>query len=115
MALFPTGSLRALARYNEAKDFETSNTIDAYDRALEMYRLSLDELKASWWHGWRIRIGQRWPRLVSWEWTGIRAAMESEAKIKLGYLILTIAEDNLHSVDRGSEPDLAIFDLRRSR
>ncbi len=85
MTLFPTLSLRALARYNEAEDFETSNTIDAYDRALDMYRVSLDELKASRWHAWMKTVGHCWPRLVSWEWTGIRAAMEAEAKTKLGY------------------------------
>jgi len=85
MTLFPTGFLRALARYNEAEDFETSNTIDAYDRALEMYQGSLDELMASRWHAWSTRIGYRWPRLVSWEWTGIRTAMEAEARTKLGH------------------------------
>ncbi len=38
ISLFPTGYLRAIALYNEAKDFEKSNTIDAYDRAIELYR-----------------------------------------------------------------------------
>jgi hypothetical protein len=85
MTLFPTNSLRALARYIEAEDFETSNTIDAYDRALEMYRSSLDELEASRWHGWMKLWGRRWGWLVSREFTGIRARMEAEAKTKLGY------------------------------
>jgi hypothetical protein len=85
MTLFPTNSLRALARYIEAEDFETSNTIDAYDRALEMYQSSIDELEASRWHGWMKWWGRKRNRLVSWEFTGIRARMEAEAKTKLGY------------------------------
>ena len=85
MTWFPTLSLQAVARYIEAEDFETSNTIDAYDRALEMYRSSLDELRASWWHVLMRKAGGRIPLLVSWDWTGIRARMEAEAKTKLGY------------------------------
>ena len=72
MTLFPTLSLRALARYVEAEDFETSNTIDAYDRALEMYQTSLDELEAS--------VPHRCRRFLQ-----VRSALEAEAKTKLGY------------------------------
>jgi hypothetical protein len=72
MTLFPTLSLRALARYVEAEDFETSNTIDAYDRALEMYQTSLDELKASFLH--------KCKKLLRF-----RSALEAEAKTNLGY------------------------------
>ena len=72
MTLFPTLSLRALARYVEAEDFETSNTIDAYDRALEMYQTSLDELKASFLHTCR-------------RFLQVRSALEAEAKTKLGH------------------------------
>ena len=72
MTLFPTLSLRALARYVEAEDFETSNTIDAYDRALEMYQTSLDELEAS--------VPHRCRRFLR-----VRSALEAEAKTKLGY------------------------------
>jgi hypothetical protein len=85
MTLFPTNSLRALARVVEAEDFENSNTIDAYDRALEMYRSSLDELSASRVQQLMKRIALEHGWLVSQEWTGLRAALEAEAKTKLGY------------------------------
>ena len=39
--LFPTRYLRAIALYHEAKDFSTSNTIDSYDYAIELYKESL--------------------------------------------------------------------------
>ncbi len=38
MKLFPTSYLRAVALFHEAEDFVRSNTIDAYDRAIELYR-----------------------------------------------------------------------------
>jgi tetratricopeptide (TPR) repeat protein len=38
--LFPTNYLRAVALFHEAKDFERSNTVDAYDYAIELYRQS---------------------------------------------------------------------------
>lgn len=40
VTLFPTAYMRAVALYHEAQDFERSNTIDAYDYALELYRES---------------------------------------------------------------------------
>ncbi len=39
--LFPTRYLRAVGLYHEAKDFEESNTVDAYDYAIELYLESL--------------------------------------------------------------------------
>ncbi len=41
MKLFPSSRLRAVALFNEAKDFARSNTIDAYDRAINLYREAL--------------------------------------------------------------------------
>lgn len=38
LLLFPTNYLRYVALFYEAKDFERSNTVDAYDYALELYR-----------------------------------------------------------------------------
>ncbi len=40
MDLFPTKYLRAVAYFNEAEDFAKSNTIDAYDHAIDLYRQS---------------------------------------------------------------------------
>jgi tetratricopeptide (TPR) repeat protein len=39
--LFPTPFLRALALFHEADDFAKSNTVDAYDRAIELYKEAL--------------------------------------------------------------------------
>jgi tetratricopeptide (TPR) repeat protein len=47
MGLFPTGHLRALAYFYEAKDFARSNTIDAYDHAIELYKQSLKRFDTS--------------------------------------------------------------------
>lgn len=82
--LFPTSSLRALARYTEAEDFENSNTIDAYDRALHEYKESIDHLSVSWLHRARVVLG---PHLPAWliGLFGIRGAMRAEAKVRLGY------------------------------
>ncbi|HVO68260.1 MAG TPA: hypothetical protein VMT12_17420, partial [Syntrophales bacterium] len=38
--LFPTKYLKAIALYHEAEDFARSNTIDAYDHAIELYKES---------------------------------------------------------------------------
>jgi hypothetical protein len=83
MHLFPTLSLRALARFNEARDFEESNTVDAYDRALELYRSSRDALDGSLWHRFKSSL-TKWPWLSSlgWFW---RPALRVEAKTRLGY------------------------------
>lgn len=40
--LFPTTHLRTIALYHEAEDFARSNTVDAYERALELYQRALD-------------------------------------------------------------------------
>jgi len=45
--LFPTKFLKAVALYNEAKDFAQSNTIDAYDLSLELYEEASRYLRTS--------------------------------------------------------------------
>ena len=39
--LFPSRFLRAVGLFHEARDFERSNTVDAYDYAIDLYRQSL--------------------------------------------------------------------------
>lgn len=49
--LFPTPRLRSLALAVEAEDFARSNTVDAYDRAIALYRDALrffDVMKLEW-------------------------------------------------------------------
>ena len=38
ITLFPTAHLRAVALYHEAEDFARSNTVDAYEQAIALYR-----------------------------------------------------------------------------
>ncbi len=45
--LFPTRFLKAVALYNEAKDFAQSNTIDAYDLSLNLYLQAIQYLNTS--------------------------------------------------------------------
>lgn len=45
IALFPTSRLRAVALYREAEDFARSNTRDAYERAIALYRAALRYFK----------------------------------------------------------------------
>lgn len=41
IALFPTSHLRSIALFHEAEDFTHSNTVDAYERAIPLYREAL--------------------------------------------------------------------------
>jgi tetratricopeptide (TPR) repeat protein len=83
MTLFPTDSLRALARYNEAEDFASSNTIDAYDRARQLYRDSLHDFRTSLWHSLKKRFSPAW--LLKWEPVGLKGALQAEARTRVGY------------------------------
>jgi tetratricopeptide (TPR) repeat protein len=81
--MFPTSYLRAVALFHEAADFEKSNTMDAYDQALDLYRES-DAY-------FQVDLGQR---LVHWStnlglwlpwppWQHRR--LVAEARLRLGY------------------------------
>jgi len=47
MEMFPTKYLRAVALSNEARDYMRSNTVDAYDHAIELYREALDYFRVT--------------------------------------------------------------------
>lgn len=47
LRLFPTSYLRAAALSYEAEDFARSNTVDAYERAIDLYRQSLSYFRVS--------------------------------------------------------------------
>ena len=46
--LYPTSFRRAVGLFYEAEDFEHSNTIDAYDHAITLYREALRYFDSSW-------------------------------------------------------------------
>jgi tetratricopeptide (TPR) repeat protein len=80
VTLFPTAYMRAVALYHEAQDFERSNTIDAYDYALELYR------EANRYFDTRLlgplsRALARVPLL----WLLVRRSLLMEAQTKIGY------------------------------
>lgn len=49
--LYPTSFRRAVGLFYEAEDFEHSNTIDAYDHAITLYREALRYFDSSWTKG----------------------------------------------------------------
>ncbi len=78
--LFPTRYLRGVACYCEARDFEKSSTIDAYNQALELYGSSLDELEGRAFGGLRNWLSRR-----TWARRWMRRSLEAEALVRLGY------------------------------
>ncbi len=80
IALFPSNYLRAVALFHEAKDFERSNTIDAYDYAIELYRESkryFDIANIKWISRSLVAI----PLL----WRMERKFLHMEARTRIGY------------------------------
>jgi tetratricopeptide (TPR) repeat protein len=81
MRLFPTRYMRAVALYNEARDFERSQTIDAYDSALRLY----EESRYCFDHRPGAALS-RWltARPLIWHWTA--GAQLAEADTRVGYV-----------------------------
>ena len=78
--LFPTSYLRAVALFYEAEDFARSNTIDAYDQAIDLYKESLryfnlTEVKSA------SRVLLRLPMLWGWEVN----FQHVKARVQIGY------------------------------
>lgn len=78
--LFPTRYLRAVGLYYEAKDFEQSNTVDAYEHAIDLYHQSLNYFetrRSQWFSNWLAR------RIVLWRL--VRRAKLVEAQTRVAY------------------------------
>src|SRR5712692_10146201 len=80
ITVFPTAYLRAVALGHEAEDFARSNTVDAYDRAIDLYRQAL--------HYFAIaevrpitRFLLRWPLL----WRKDVRFVHTRARVIIGY------------------------------
>jgi hypothetical protein len=111
MAMFPSAALRALARYVEGRDFENSNTIDAYDRAIELYRDTLSDLKSSWKQKALLFFARQARFLAGYRWTGVKRAMRAQARTNLGLARCLISRRLVSGMSgRGN---LAIFEVRR--
>lgn len=78
--LFPFGYLRAVALVNEAMDFERSNTIDAYDHAIDLY-----ETATRYYIRNKVKTLSRW--IASWPivWRKEVAFAHREARAFTGY------------------------------
>ena len=79
--LFPTSYLRAVALYYEGIDFERSNTIDAYDHAINLYRKSKRYFDIRLLGG-LIKILVRIPVLPFWRLS--RRSLLADAKTRIG-------------------------------
>ena len=77
--LFPTSYLRAVALYHEAVDFERSNTIDAYDDAINLYRESKQYFDVRWM-GSLSRVFVKWPIL----WRLVKRSLIADAETRIG-------------------------------
>jgi hypothetical protein len=71
--LFPTRYLQAVARFHEARDFERSNTLDAYQVAIGLYQDSRRYFdRPTWWA--RVRkLGSSWWARFRALWSSRRA------------------------------------------
>ena len=77
--LFPTPFLRALALFHEAEDFARSNTVDAYDRAIELYKEALRYFRVAeikWITKLLLRV---------WLWRWRVKFLHAQGKVEIGY------------------------------
>ncbi|MGA8028068.1 MAG: hypothetical protein WB992_13070, partial [Bryobacteraceae bacterium] len=91
IGLFPTSYLRAVARYYEARDFENSNTIDSYDRAIELYESAKESFSVSKFLQIRLWFAKfslerrLLPFVDRMLWSWVRPAMRAQAVVWLGH------------------------------
>jgi len=102
--LLPRGSLRASAYIHEADDYATSNTLDAYAAAQELYRRALEiydlkyrEQAASPWRqrvfealSWADEMRRRYRRFRAgiWRKSGRREVMTASAELGLARMLV---------------------------
>lgn len=105
--LFPTSYLRTVALFHEAEDFARSNTIDAYDRALELYRKALRYFEVA-----QFRRLSRWVVNVPLLWQREARFQHMEARVRLGYAKCLIYRRQLSALTgRSTNP---LFEIRAS-
>ncbi len=78
MDMFPTNYLRAVALSNEARDYMRSNTVDAYDHAIELYKEALNYFQVS---------DSRWKKfmLIPGLWRFRVRFLHARAQVEIGY------------------------------
>lgn len=80
IAMFPTPFRRAIALFHEAEDFARSNTIDAYDRAVQLYNEARRYFKISeikWITKFLLKMPLLWRKEVKF--------LHMHSRIQIGY------------------------------
>ncbi len=100
IALFPTAYTRAVALYIEAEDFARSNTIDAYDRAIALYRDALryfELMPTKWLHYILLYFPLLWRREIPFQ--------HQRARVVTGYTKCLIYKNRMSTLSgRDSNP-----------
>lgn len=78
---FPTRYLRAVALFHEARDMARSNTVDAYDRALDLYRSAQRFFDLA-----LLRDARRWLVKVPLIWQMNARYLQMRARVQIGYV-----------------------------
>lgn len=81
ITMFPTNYLRCVALFYEAKDFERSNTVDAYGYAIELYKEALHYFDTRLFD-WKEDLLLSFPVLL-WRLAAKPSLMEAD--IRIGY------------------------------
>lgn len=78
MDMFPTKYLRAVALSNEARDYMRSNTVDAYDHAIKLYREALEYFQVA---------DSNWKKylLIPFLWRFRVKFLHARAAVEIGY------------------------------
>jgi len=102
--LFPTPYLRAVALYHEAEDFARSNTVDAFERAIDLYRDALRYFDVL-----RIDCVTRWLLTVPVLWRLEIAYHHQWARLVTGYARCLVYKRTIATI-AGRRPS-ALFEL----
>lgn len=95
LKLFPTSYTRAAALYHEARDFARSNTLDAYERAIVLYKKALRYFDIS-----VIKCITNWFISIPFLWRLKMKLVHLYARIQIGYAQALIYRREISSFSR---------------
>ena len=102
---FPTAYMRAVALFHEGEDFARSNTIDAYDRALELYREAqryFDLARPKYFSNLMLKLP------VCWRWA--MKFIHMRARVNIGYAKCLIYRRRISTLT--GRPKNPLFEIR---
>jgi tetratricopeptide (TPR) repeat protein len=100
---FPTRHLRAVALFHEALDMARSNTVDAYDRALDLYRSAQRFFDLAFLRDWR-----RWLVKMPLIWRMNARYLQTRARVQIGHVRCQIYRQ-MTALQTGRKPN-AIYE-----